>query len=310
MIMKKTCRIGKRRKDRALMNKERNKKFIWKSAFAICLGMLVIFLALVLLCCRSSFAKQPWKSEYEHCLEIIEYKIDDYTQDVDNPTYDKNIRKCRAELWTEFIKEFQEYVDICIENESETVGNSEEIYRKAMLMLRDVYINRSEHSYLYVTSYELNMEKELDEWEAMYDTLCDPIDVEIQSSGCFDDEIRSEMTARAWENEFNNCLEVIREEVEQADIDDKEQVLHVLTAHEKFVKAWAECNAEDIKMNLNESTDDNLSYEKMANDEKAFAFRIGTIILVDRYKDIGNVYIFSYDYEDDYQEMIDKYGEE
>lgn len=292
------------------MDKEKNKKCIWKSAFAICLGAMVIFGGLLLICCRASSDKQPWKNEYEHCLEVIEYEIDNYMQDVENPAYDENIRMGRAELWTGFMKEFQEYVDICIENESESVGNSEEIYRKAMLMLRDAYINRAEHSYLYVVSYELNMENELDEWAAMYDTLCDPIDMEIQSSGCFNDEIRSEMKARAWEEEFNNCLEVIREDVEQSDLEDKEQILNVLAAHEKLIRAWAECNVEDIKIDLNEKADSNLSYEKAVNDEKAFAFRIGTIILADRYRDTGNIYKFVYDYGDDYQEMADKYGEE
>lgn len=293
------------------MDKEKSKKYIWKSACAICMGAMVIFGGLILIWDRASSDKQPWKSEYEHCLDVIQYEIDNYMQDEQNSAYDKNIREDRAELWTGFMKEFQEYVDICIENESESVGNSEEIYRKAMLMLRDAYIHGAEYSnYLYIANYELNMEKELDEWRAMKDPLCDPIDIEILPSGCFNDEIRSEMVARAWEEEFNNCLKVIREDVEQSDLADKEQVLNVLEAHEKLIRAWAECNAEDAKLDLNENTDDNLSYEKIINDEKAFAFRIGTIILIDRYRDTGNVYKFVYDYEDDYQEMKDKYGEE
>lgn len=260
-----------------------------KLVTAVCVCMLVAVFITIPACSNNS-KQHPWKDEYEHCLEVIEYKIDNYRKDDQLSERDERERKKKTKLWMDFMRDFEEYVETCVENESENVGSSEEIYRWATLLLIDAYDDASGKYYMYISNYELDMEKSLNDWEEMI-AEGSAIDNEILFGENFDEEILSEMLAGAWEEEFNNCLESIREDVKQSDAADKDQILNVLQAHENFIRSWVSYEIDS----------DGISSNEIMNDRKWTIFQIGTLLLKERYTAAGGEYEFIYDYEKDRQ---------
>jgi len=255
----------------------------------ICMCM-VVAVSITISACSNNSEQHPWKDEYGHCLEVIDYKIDNYLKDDNLSESDEHEKNKKIKLWMDFMENFEEYVETCVENESENVGSSEEIYCWATLLLIDAYDDASDKYYMYVSNYELDMEKSLNDWEEMV-TEGSSIDNEILFGEMLDEEILYEMLAGAWEEEFNNCLKTIREEVEQSDASDKEQILKVLQIHENFIRAWVSYEIDSDEKNNNE----------IMNNRKWKIFKIGTLFLKERYTAAGGEYEFVYDYEKDLQ---------
>lgn len=273
------------------MNKRMKKRIKRKLVTAICVSTLAAVLITIPACSNIS-EPHPWKDEYEHCLKVIEYKTDNYLKDDGLFEGDEDERNARIKVWMNFMESFEDYVEICVENESENVGSSEEIYRWATTILIDTYDDDVvyKYDYMYVSNYELDVKKSLYEWREMLAEAYS-VDDEIHYDKNIDTELCSEMLAEAWEEEFNNCLETIREDVTQSDAADKDRILNVLQAHENFIRSWIlyETDCEGI------SSNENVNYRKF------MVFQIGTLLLKERYTAAGGEYEYIHEFEKDWQ---------
>lgn len=272
--------------------------------------LLIVTGILLLMINQKSWQNHLWKEEYENGVTVMEYQLsiymdDPYMQD----EYDQHVQSRRKETLEGFLEELDGLVRIYINNFGKDTGSEEEIYRQAACILANNYEWRYMGKYEYFIHYEEDVEGKWKEFCSMIEESGRPIDEKMEllwesaeSYPTVDVEIYWLMS-EAWEEEFYHCVDTIRTDVEESDIEDKEKVLQALERYESFVGKWAKYNDTFAAMDTPTA-----SGRFVVAEGRAQAFRTGTGILLELYRNAGREYEFIYDYEKDRQYVEGRIG--
>ncbi len=252
-----------------------------------------------------------WKQEYEICLAAMKLGISRY--DVTGadipyenlPDFEKRVSDRSMELWQDSLIAFDEYVTVCIRNQTGGIEGEEEFYRMAVLLMKTLCESRNGH-YMLVHGHGEDPERAQEDFKGVIEKE-NPIDgssklfYEEFGSFYYSEFVISEMAAKAWQEEFHHCLDTVKDKVKQSDTVDQKQMLEALNAWEDFFVAWAD--NEDAYEWIEGGTGVNIARA----DRRAEVFRIGTMLLIEGLKSSGGSYEFIYDSEQDRQYLIKEY---
>jgi len=273
----------------------------------------------------SGTGEGTWKQEYENCMAAMEQSISELSmaggQDLFD--YEKRGRDWYIELRQDSLSAFNECMETCIRNQPGGMDGEEDIYRNATLLMAAMC---EEHnaSYEFVYGHGEDMGKAREDFKAVIEGE-NPIDKSMNSLRedfgiyYYADTFISEMTSKAWQEEFYHCLDVAGNEVKQSDAADKEQFLEILEVWEDFFEVWTDNEAKCIRQEFHyeESSGNEELYEWIRSggglsiwqaESRAEVFRIGTLLLIDGLEKSGVSYGFIYDSEADRQELPDLLG--
>lgn len=132
---------------------------------------------------------------------------------------------------------------MCVKGCGKDTGSEEEIYHEAACILANSYEWRYMGNYEYFIHYEEDVEGQWKEFRAMIEEGR-PIDgkIELLKENFDDDVYIYWLMSDAWEAKFYNCVNVVKADIEQSDIVDKEQVSEMLAEYESFIGKWADYN--------------------------------------------------------------------
>lgn len=250
-----------------------------------------------------------WRQEYEICMASMERRISEYiSSSPDIPYenlqgYDKRETDGAREAWGNSLRAISEFVDTCVRNQSGGTEGEEEIYRTAVLLMTAMGNKWRVCPYLFAHEHGEDMEKALEDFRAVIEGE-NPIDESWDSfARDFDRCIKIDFTlypmmADAWQREFENCLNVVRDRVRQSDTGDQQQLLEILEALEDFLEIWAENEGNFHR--AQEGTGANI----FIAEDRAKVYRTGTMLLTDVLERAGGSYEFIYDSEPDRQALI------
>lgn len=180
-------------------------------------------ICLLLLSGCSGTEEGTWKQEYENCMAAMEEGISGHrvSGEPELSDYEGKARNWSAELWQESLEAFSICVQRCIENQSESMGGEEDIYRNAVLLMTAVCESRG-GAYEFAFVQEEDSQKAQEDFQAVIGRE-NPIDESIASfQEDFDiyyygDILIAEKLEQAWQEEFYHCLDLVRDRVRRSD---------------------------------------------------------------------------------------------
>lgn len=267
-----------------------------------------------------------WKQEYENCMAAMEQGISEHrvSGEPELSDYEGKARNWSVELWQESLEAFSICVQRCIENQSESMGGEEDIYRNAVLLMTAVCESRG-GAYEFAFVQEEDPQKAQEDFQAVIGRE-NPIDESIASfQEDFDiyyygDILIAEKLEQAWQEEFYHCLDLVRDRVRRSDAADREQILEALEAWEDFFEIWAEVEWKyrrvEFRCEIMINTEEILEWLRTGGElsiwqgeSRAEVFRTGTLLLIDGLERSGGSYEFLYDGETDRQALTHRYRE-
>lgn len=282
-------------------------------------------ICLLLLSGCSGTEEGTWKQEYENCMAAMEQGISEHrvSGEPELSDYEGKARNWSAELWQESLEAFSICVQRCIENQSESMGGEEDIYRNAVLLMTAVCESRG-GAYEFAFVQEEDPQKAQEDFQAVIGRE-NPIDESIASfQEDFDiyyygDILIAEKLEQAWQEEFYHCLDLVRDRVRRSDAADREQILEALEAWEDFFEIWAEVEWKyrrvEFRCEIMINTEEILEWLRTGGElsiwqgeSRAEVFRTGTLLLIDGLERSGGSYEFLYDGEEDRQELTELLG--
>lgn len=244
-----------------------------------------------------------WEWEFQNCVRAMELRIKENLRYLDREL------KWDTVLWYDTFNRFCQCIKKCADCQLEIMGNKEEVYRTAVLLMAEMRDRRgrSDRPYEFLSSHDGDMEMVREEFSVTVKGE-NPIDDAITMFHEKFDSVYyasydiSEMGAKAWEEEFYYCLELVRTLAGQAGAEKEEALLEMLEAYETFFALWAD--NEQISQEVEAGS----GLRGAIGFSRAEVFRIGTMLLIDGYERAGGSYEFLYDSEADREWLTESFS--